>query len=334
MKYYFLIIFYLVCLYDRIYSQDFNDILEGKVFCAENSVSRYDSIKFFNNDFKLVLKNNKIEDGEWNLRKKPNESKGYLVFNPNLKNTDEIVFMIRKNNLSEIVNVIIGDDNFILCSGKSFDSEDTVITNVESFSELNLGENITNTRNAESKYPDKLNQVPEFNKKLDEIESKNSNADLAIINNIITNKKDVSKSDSNTEFNNNVVKTLNQVPEFNRKLDKIESKDSKADLATNDNIITNKNDVSKLDSNVEFKNNIVPEILYYDVIQIAAFRDFMNAEKYYARANALGYIVKINLREEFYKIYIIPEKSESINLILQAIKGKINNQAFITNIYK
>lgn len=282
MKYYFLIIFYLVCLCDRIYSQDFKDILEGKVFCAENSVSRYDSIKFFKNDFKLVLKNNKIEDGEWNLRKKPNESKGYLVFNPNLKNTDEIVFMIRKNNLSEIVNVIIGDDNFILCSGKSFDSEDTVITNVESFSELNLGENITNTRNAESKYPDKLNQVPEFNKKLDEIEYKNSNADLAIINNIITNKKGVSKSDSNSEF----------------------------------------------------KNNNVPEILYYNVIQIAAFRDFMNAEKYFAIANNQGYNARINFTGDFYKIYILNDLNREIISFLNEIKKKISSNSFITNIYK
>lgn len=282
MKYYFLIIFYLVCLCDRIYSQDFKDILEGKVFCAENSVSRYDSIKFFKNDFKLVLKNNKIEDGEWNLRKKPNESKGYLIFNPNLKNTDEIVFMIRKNNLSEIVNVIIGDDNFILCSGKSFDSEDTVITNVESFSELNLGENITNTRNAESKYPDKLNQVPEFDKKLDEIENKNSNADLAIINNIITNKKDVSKSDSNSEF----------------------------------------------------KNNNVPEILYYNVIQIAAFRDFMNAEKYFAIANNQGYNAKINFTGDFYKIYILNDLNREIISFLNEIKKKISSNSFITNIYK
>ncbi len=83
MKYYFLTIFYLVCHLDCIYSQDSRDILEGKIFCAENSVSRYDSIKFFKNDFILIFKNKKIEDGEWNLRKKPNESKGYLVFNPN-----------------------------------------------------------------------------------------------------------------------------------------------------------------------------------------------------------------------------------------------------------
>lgn len=282
MKYYFLIIFYLVCLYDRIYSQDFNDILEGKVFCAENSVSRYDSIKFFKNDFKLVFKNKKIEDGEWNLRKNPNESKGYLVFNPNLKNTDEIIFMIRKNDLSEIVSVIIGDDNFILCSGKSFDSEDIVITNAESFSELNLGENITNTRNVESKYPDKLNQVPEFNKKLDEIESKNSNADLAINNNIITNKKDI----------------------------------------------------NKLDSNAESKNNVVSEILYYNVIQIAAFRDFMNAEKYFARANNQGYIAKINFTGDFYKIYILNDSNREIISFLNEIKKKISSNSFITNIYK
>jgi hypothetical protein len=105
-------------------------------------------------------------------------------------------------------------------------------------------------------------------------------------------------------------------------------------LAINDNIIANKKDVSKSDSNAESENNAVPEILYYDVIQIAAFLDFMNAEKYFAKANVLGYNVKINFREEFYKIYIIPEKTENINLILHVVKGKINNQAFITNIYK
>ena len=96
MKYYFLTIFYLVCLLDCIYSQDSRDILEGKIFCAENSVSRYDSIKFFKNDFILIFKNKKIEDGEWNLRKKPNESKGYLTLNPNLKNKDEMIFIIKK----------------------------------------------------------------------------------------------------------------------------------------------------------------------------------------------------------------------------------------------
>ena len=96
MKYYFLTIFYLVCLLDCIYGQDSRDILEGKIFCAENSVSRYDSIKFFKNDFILIFKNKKIEDGEWNLRKKPNESKGYLTLNPNLKNKDEMIFIIKK----------------------------------------------------------------------------------------------------------------------------------------------------------------------------------------------------------------------------------------------
>jgi hypothetical protein len=127
MKYYFLTIFYLVCLFDCIYSQDSSDILEGKIFCAENSVSKYDSIKFFKNDFKLVFKNKKIEEGEWNLRKKPNESKGYLVFNPNLKNTDEIIFTIIKNDLSEIVIEIIEDVNFL-------NTETLVFKNISLFS--------------------------------------------------------------------------------------------------------------------------------------------------------------------------------------------------------
>ena len=285
MKYFVLTIFYLVCLFDCLYSQDSRDILEGKIFCAENSVSRYDSIKFFKNDFKLIFKNKKIEDGEWNLRKKPNESKGYLVFNPNLKNTDEIIFTIKKNDLSEIINVIIDNNNFILCTNNSSDSKntkDTVTTNIEKIAELNLTEKIIKDEIAGNNVTNRLNQVPEFTKKLNEIESEKSSTDLAINDNIIANKKDVSKSDSNTEF----------------------------------------------------KNNNVPEILYYDVIQIAAFIDFMNAEKYFAKANVLGYNVKINFREEFYKIYIIPEKTENINLILQVVKGKINNQAFITNIYK
>ena len=319
---------------DCIYSQNSRDILGGKIFCAENSASKYDSIKFFKNDFKLVFKNKKIEEGEWNLRKKPNESKGYLVFNPNLKNTDEIIFTIIKNDLSEIINVIIDNNSFILCTNNSSEYKDTIATNIEKVAELNLTEKIIKDEIAENNVTNRLNQVPEFNKKLNEIESEKSNADLAINDNIIPNKKDVSKSDSNAESKNNVVKTLNQVPEFNKKLNEIESKNSNADLAINDNIIANKKDVSKSDSNAEFKNNNVPEILYYNVIQIAAFLDFMNAEKYFAKANVLGYNVKINLREEFYKIYIIPKKTENINLILQAIKGKINNQAFITNIYK
>ena len=282
MKYYVLTVFYLICLLDCIYSQNSRDILGGKIFCAENSASKYDSIKFFKNDFKLVFKNKKIEEGEWNLRKKPNESKGYLVFNPNLKNTDEIIFTIIKNDLSEIINVIIDNNSFILCTNISSEYKDTIAKNIEKVAELNLTERI-------------------------------------IIGEMVEN---------------NVVKTLNQVPEFNKKINEIESKNSNADLAMNDNIIVNKKDVSKSDSNAEFKNNNVPEILYYNVIQIAAFLDFMNAEKYFAKANVLGYNVKINLREEFYKIYIIPKKTENINLILQAIKGKINNQAFITNIYK
>ena len=285
MKYYFLTIFYLVCLFDCIYSQDSRDILEGKIFCAENSVSKYDSIKFFKNDFKLVFKNKKIEEGEWNLRKKPNEFKGYLVFNPNLKNTDEIIFTIKKNDLSEIINVIIDNNSFILCTNNSSDSKnnkDLAAIDIEKMAELNLTEKIIKDEIAENNVTNRLNQVPEFNKKLNEIESEKSNADLAI----------------------------------------------------NDNIIPNKKDINRLDGNDEFKNNAVPEILYYNVIQIAAFHDFMNAEKYFAKANVLGYNVKINFREEFYKIYIIPEKTENINLILQAVKGKINNQAFITNIYK
>ncbi len=337
MKYYFLTIFYLVCLFDCIYSQDSSDILEGKIFCAENSVSKYDSIKFFKNDFKLVFKNKKIEEGEWNLRKKPNESKGYLVFNPNLKNTDEIIFTIKKNDLSEIINVIIDNNSFILCTNNSSDSKnikDLAAIDIEKMAELNLTEKIIKDEIAENNVTNRLNQVPEFTKKLNEIESEKSNADLAINDNIIANKKEINKLDSNAESKNNVVKTLNQVPEFNKQLNEIESKNSNADLAINDNIIANKKDVSKSDSNTEFKNNNVPEILYYNVIQIAAFLDFMNAEKYFAKANVLGYNVKINFREEFYKIYIIPEKTENINLILQVVKGKINNQAFITNIYK
>lgn len=285
MKYFVLTIFYLVCLFDCLYSQDSRDILEGKIFCAENSVSKYDSIKFFKNDFKLVFKNKKIEEGEWNLRKKPNEFKGYLVFNPNLKNTDEMIFTIIKNDLSEIINVIIDNNSFILCTNNSSDSKnikDLAAIDIEKMAELNLTEKIIKDEIAENNVTNRLNQVPEFNKKLNEIESEKSNADLAI----------------------------------------------------NDNIIPNKKDINRLDGNDEFKNNAVPEILYYNVIQIAAFLDFMNAEKYFAKANVLGYNVKINFREEFYKIYIIPEKTENINLILQAVKGKINNQAFITNIYK
>jgi hypothetical protein len=334
MKYYVLTVFYLICLLDCIYSQNSRDILGGKIFCAENSASKYDSIKFFKNDFKLVFKNKKIEEGEWNLRKKPNESKGYLVFNPNLKNTDEIIFTIIKNDLSEIINVIIDNNSFILCTNNSSEYKDTIATNIEKVAELNLTEKIIKDEIAENKITNRLNQVPEFNKKLNEIESEISNTDLAINDNIIPDKKDINKLDSNAESKNNVVKTLNQVPEFNKQLNEIESKNSNADLAINDNIIANKKDVSKSDSNAESENNAVPEILYYDVIQIAAFLDFMNAEKYFAKANVLGYNVKINFREEFYKIYIIPEKTENINLILQVVKGKINNQAFITNIYK
>jgi hypothetical protein len=44
--------------------------------------------------------------------------------------------------------------------------------------------------------------------------------------------------------------------------------------------------------------------------------------------------VKINFKGEYYKIYVIPETTDNINLILQDIKGKVNKQAFITNIYK
>ena len=285
MKYCVLTIFYLVCLIDCIYSQDSRDILEGKNFCAENPESRYDSIKFFKDDFKLVFKNKKIEDGEWNLRKNPNESKGYLVFNPNLKNTDEIIFTIKKNDLSEIINVIIDNNIFNLCLNNLFDSKnskDTIATNVEKIAELNLTERI-------------------------------------IIGEMVEN---------------NVVKTLNQVPEFNKKLDEIESENSNADLTINNNILANKKDGNKSDSNAELKNNSVSEILYYNVIQIAAFLDFMNAEKYFSIANNLGYNVKINFKGEYYKIYVIPETTDNINLILQDIKGKVNKQAFITNIYK
>ena len=282
MKYYFLTIIYLVCLFDCIYSQDSSHILEGKIFCAENSVSKYDSIKFFKNDFKLIFKNKKIEEGEWNLRKKPNESKGFLVFNPNLKNTDEIIFTIKKNDLSEIINVTIDNNSFILCTNNSSEYKDTIATNFEKVAELNLTEKVIKDEIAENNVTNKLNQVTEFNKKLNEIESKKANADLAINDNIINNKKEINKSESNDES----------------------------------------------------KNNAVLEILYNNVIQIAAFHDFMNAEKYFAKANVLGYNVKINFREEFYKIYIIPEKTENINLILKTVKGKINNQAFITNIYK
>ena len=199
MKYYFLTIFYLVCHLDCIYSQDSRDILEGKIFCAENSVSRYDSIKFFKNDFILIFKNKKIEDGEWNLRKKPNESKGYLVFNPNLKNIDEIIFTIKKNDLSEIINVIIDNNSFILCTNNSSDNKDTIATNIEKAAELNLTEKIIKDEIAENNVTNRLNQVPEFNKKLNEIESEKSNADLAINDNIIPNKKDIKKVDSNAE---------------------------------------------------------------------------------------------------------------------------------------
>jgi hypothetical protein len=285
MKYCVLAIFYLVCLIDCAYSQDSRDILEGKNFCAENPESRYDSIKFFKNDFKLVFKNKKIEDGEWNLRKKPNEFKGYLIFNPNLKNTDEKIFTIKKNDLSEIINVIIDNSTFNLCSDNSSDSKnskDTIATKVEKIAELNLTERI-------------------------------------IIGEMVEN---------------NVVKTLNQVPEFNKKLDEIESENSNADLTINNNIIANKKDGNKSDINAELKNNSVPEILYYNVIQIAAFLDFMNAEKYFSIANNLGYNVKINFKGEYYKIYVIPETIDNINLILKEIKEKINKQAFITNIYK
>jgi len=284
MKYYVLTIFYLVCLIDCINSQDSRDILEGKIFCAENSASKYDSIKFFKNDFKLIFKNKKIEDGEWNLRKKPNEFKGYLVFNPYLKNTDEIIFMIKKNNLSEIINVIINNDSFILCSNKSFDSKDikdTIATNVEKIAELNLTEKIIKEVIFEDGVVNRINQSPDFTKNLNEITNEKSNAGLAS-NSVIVNKKDINKSDNNTEF----------------------------------------------------KNNNLPEILYHNVIQIAAFLDLMNAEKYYTRAKILGYNVKINFKGEYYKIYIIPEKIENINLILQEIKEKVNKQSFITNIYK
>ena len=337
MKYFVLTIFYLVCLFDCLYSQDSRDILEGKIFCAENSVSRYDSIKFFKNDFKLIFKNKKIEDGEWNLRKKPNESKGYLVFNPNLKNTDEIIFTIKKNDLSEIINVIIDNNSFILCTNNSSDSKntkDTVTTNIEKIAELNLTEKIIKDEIAGNNVTNRLNQVPEFTKKLNEIESEKSSTDLAINDNIIANKKDVSKSDSNTEFKNNVVKILNQAPEFTKKLNEIESEKSSTDLAINDNIIANKKDVSKSDSNTEFKNNNVPEILYYNVIQIAAFRDFMNAEKYFARANNQGYNAKINFTGDFYKIYILNDSNREIISFLNEIKKKISSNSFITNIYK
>jgi hypothetical protein len=187
---------------DCIYSQDSRDILEGKIFCAENSVSRYDSIKFFKNDFILILKNKKIEDGEWNLRKKPNESKGYLVLNPNLKNTDEIIFTIKKNDLSEIINVIIDNNSFILCTNNSSDSKnikDTAAIDIEKIAELNLTERIIIGEMVENNVVKTLNQVPEFNKKLDEIESEKSNVDLAINNNTIANKKDGNKSDSNAD---------------------------------------------------------------------------------------------------------------------------------------
>jgi hypothetical protein len=219
---------------------------ETKNFCAENPESRYDSIKFFKNDFKLVFKNKKIEDGEWNLRKKPNESKGYLVFNPNLKNTDEIIFTIKQNDLSEIINVIINNDSFILCSNKSFDSKDikdTISTNVEKIAELNLTEKIIKEVIVEDGVVNRINQSPDFTKNLNEITNEKSNAGMAS-NSVIVNKKDINKSDNNTEF----------------------------------------------------KNNNLPEILYYNVIQIAAFLDLMNAEKYYTRAKILGYNVKINLK--------------------------------------
>ena len=285
MKYFVLTIFYLVCLFDCLYSQDSRDILEGKIFCAENSVSRYDSIKFFKNDFKLIFKNKKIEDGEWNLRKKPNESKGYLVFNPNLKNTDEIIFTIKKNDLSEIINVIIDNNSFILCTNNSSDSKsikDLAAIDIEKMAELNLTEKIIKDEIAENNVTNRLNQVPEFTKKLNEIDSEKAIADLAINDNIIANKKDVSKSDSNTEF----------------------------------------------------KNNNVSEILYYNVIQIAAFRDFMNAEKYFARANNQGYNAKINFTGDFYKIYILNDSNREIISFLNEIKKKISSNSFITNIYK
>lgn len=285
MKYFVLTIFYLVCLFDCLYSQDSRDILEGKIFCAENSVSKYDSIKFFKNDFKLVFKNKKIEEGEWNLRKKPNEFKGYLVFNPNLKNTDEIIFSIKKNDLSEIINVIIDNNSFILCTNNSSDSKnikDLAAIDIEKMAELNLTEKIIKDEIAENNVTNRLNQVPEFSKKLNEIESEKANADLAI----------------------------------------------------NDNIITNKKDINKSDSNAEFKNNAVSEILYYNVIQIAAFRDFMNAEKYFARANNQGYNAKINFTGDFYKIYILNDSNREIISFLNEIKKKISSNSFITNIYK
>ena len=140
MKYCVLTLFYFGCLIDCIYSQDSRDMLEGKIFCVGNPESRYDSIKFFKNDFKLVFKNKKIEDGEWNLRKIPNEFEGYLVFNPYLKNSDEIIFTIKKNDLSEIINVIIDNNIFNLCSNNSFDSKnskDTIAPNIEKIAELN-----------------------------------------------------------------------------------------------------------------------------------------------------------------------------------------------------
>lgn len=285
MKYCVLTIFYLVCLIDCAYSQDSRDILEGKNFCAENPESRYDSIKFFKNDFKLVFKNKKIEDGEWNLRKKPNESKGYLVFNPNLKNTDEIIFTIKQNDLSEIINVIIDNNIFNLCLNNLFDSKnskDTIAPNVEKIAELNLNEKIIKDGLVENNIVNSLNQGPVFNKKLSEIAIEKSNSDL----------------------------TLNDYKIF-------DSKDNKIS-----------------ENNTEIEKNEVADILYSNVIQIAAFLDMMNAEKFYAKAKILGYNVKINFKGEYHKIYVIPETIDNINLILKEIKEKVNKQAFITNIYK
>lgn len=285
MKYYFLTIFYLVCLLDCIYSQDSRDILEGKIFCAENSVSRYDSIKFFKNDFILIFKNKKIEDGEWNLRKKPNESRGYLVFNPNLKNTDEIIFTIKKNDLSEIINVIIDNNIFNLCLNNLLDSKnskDTIAPNVEKIAELNINEKIIKEGLVE----------------------------------------------------NNIVNNMNQGPEFNKKLSEVAIEKSNSDITLDDNKIVDTKDNSILENNTEIEKNVVADILYSSVIQIAAFLDMMNAEKFYTKAKILGYNVKINFKGEYYKIYVIPETIDNINLILKEIKEKVNKQAFITNIYK
>lgn len=285
MKYCVLTLFYFGCLIDCIYSQDSRDMLEGKIFCVGNPESRYDSIKFFKNDFKLVFKNKKIEDGEWNLRKNPNESKGYLVFNPNLKNTEELKFEIKKNSFSEIVNVIIEDVSFYSCSNKSnvsFTAKDSLSPNIEKLDTFNLSEKVSKVEISENNTVKKLSQEPVFIKKTSEIVIENSNNGLALNDNKIVNSKD--------------------------------------------------NDI--LNNKTELEKNIVADILYSGVIQIAAFLDMMNAEKFYAKAKILGYNVKINFKGEYYKIYVIPETTDNINLILQDIKGKVNKQAFITNIYK